>query len=589
MCGIFGYTGSKTNAAEVVLDGLKKLEYRGYDSWGVSVSGAKGKISVCKNVGKIGNATVKTLSASTIGIGHTRWATHGGVTKKNSHPHLSCDKNISLIHNGIIENYDTLREKLVTQCHTFISETDSEVAVHLVEQLRKKYDLTESVRKAFLKLKGLNALVVMESDSESLVAVSNGSPVVVGFGEHENMVASDADALTSHTKTVYYLKDSELVYVNKDTVTLFDTITGKKKSFKKIVLEHGEKASQKGEFKHFMLKEIYEQPQIITSIANDTTMPDRKLAQIIKESFGTYLVGCGTAAYACLAGSYLFSKVAKTHVNWAVGSEFGYHLDFLKNKSLVLALSQSGETMDILESVKKAKTKKATLACLVNVYGSSLFRESHYNFMVGAGPEKAVASTKAFIGMLSHLLLTSYALKGSYEDGKKTLLKASKSVKDLLGKDGIKSIKKLARKIAQVEHIYVVGRGLSYPASLEVALKIKEMSYIHTEGFAAGELKHGVISLITKGTPCIVFAPHDETYGANISGAMELKARGGYIIGVSNKDHEVFDYHISVKDALEGTIIPNVVFGQLLAYYLAIERDCDPDMPRNLAKSVTVK
>src|SRR3989344_3444408 len=589
MCGIFGDTGKNNNAASVILEGLKKLEYRGYDSWGVAVPGLNDLISVRKKIGKIGNATIGNLPDASSGIGHTRWATHGGVTDKNAHPHLSCDKKIAVIHNGIIENYDKLRSKLQNQGHVFVSDTDSEVAVHLIEEYRKTNPLREAVRKAFLAFSGLNAVIALEVGDEGFVAVKSGSPVAVGFGQDGNYLASDAVALSSHTRTVYYLKDNELVYIGKKEVLLFNAETGKPKSFKKIKLDWSVESADLGKYKYFMLKEINEQPDIISRILKEDIEQAILLAKVIKKSYGTYLVGCGTAAYACLAGSYLFSKIAKRHVNWAVGSEFGYQLDFLTDKSFVLALSQSGETMDILEAVRKAKTRNAKIGALVNVMGSTLYREADHKMLIGAGPEKGVASTKVFVSKLAHLVLLSYILAGKNLEGTAVLKKAEMSARGVLRESTISKIKELANKLYKKDHMYIVGRGLSYPASLEAALKIKEISYIHAEGFAAGELKHGVIALIEKGTPCMVYAPNDETYGANLAGAMEMKARGGYIIGVSHKNHEVFDYHIEVKDAAEATIIPNVMVAQLLSYYLAVKLGLDPDKPRNLAKSVTVK
>ncbi|MEK7165600.1 MAG: SIS domain-containing protein [Patescibacteria group bacterium] len=337
-----------------------------------------------------------------------------------------------------------------------------------------------------------------------------------------------------------------------------------------------------------MLKEIYEQPAIISEI-NTRKEEHIKLASVIKKAYGTYMLGCGSAAYIAIAGSYLFSKIAKHHVNTAIGSEFGYQLDFLTDKSLVIALSQSGETMDTLESVKKAKAKGANIAALVNVLGSTLYREANHKILIGAGPEKAVASTKALTGKLAHLTLLAYALAGRINKGQEVVLMAVKSTHELLKNRRVAEIIKIARKLRLIQHIYVIGRGLSYPAALETAIKIKEITYIHAEGMAAGELKHGPLALIEKGSICIAFLPNDETYGANLAGAMEMRARGGIIIGISYSPHEIFDHYVHVTDAREATIIPNIIVGQLLAYYLAIERGLDPDKPRNLAKSVTVK
>lgn len=588
MCGIFGYVGYRTNAPKIILEGLKSLEYRGYDSWGVAAV-TTGKIYLKKRIGKIGEANVDELPASSFAFGHTRWATHGGVTDINAHPHLDCSKKIALIHNGIIENYEEIKKELIKKGHSFISETDTEVAAHLIEEYYKQTDFISAVKKAFNKFSGLSAIMAINTTDNTLAAARNGSPLVVGFGKGENFIASDSTALLPHTKTVHFMEDNEMAVVTKQKVSLFDVQTGKQKQISKMKLNWQIQQAQKGKYPYFMLKEIYEQPEIITNIAQNNLTDAENLAKIIRRSRGCYMVGCGTAAYICLAGTYLFSKIAQRHINTCFGSEFGYQLEFLNKDSLIIALSQSGETMDILESVKKAKNKGAKIFALVNVLGSTLYREAHYKMLVGAGPEKGVASTKASTGKLAHLILLSYAIAGKIDQGQKVLFKAVRGVKKMLLPRSIIKIKKLARKLKNRDHILVIGRGLSYAASLETALKIKEISYIHAEGLAAGELKHGPLALVEKGSPCIVFAPNDETYGANLAGAMEMKARGGYIIGVSYKPHEIFDYYIEVEDAEEATIIPNIVFAQLLAYYLTVEKGLDPDKPRNLAKSVTVK
>lgn len=588
MCGIFGYIGKRRDAAEIVLLGLKRLEYRGYDSWGVAVASGK-KIRVKKKVGKIGKATVFELPPSSFGFGHTRWATHGGVTDINSHPHLDCSCQIAVVHNGIIENYEKIKAKLLKKNHRFISETDSEVFAHLVEEYCLKFDFQRAVIKAFGDVSGLNAFIIMNSNLPEFAAVRNGSPLVVGFGKGENFLASDPAALLPHTKRVFYLEDNQMAIVGEKSVQITDLKTHRKVIPKIVTLNWSSAEAEKGKFDHFMLKEIFEQPGVVNHIAQSSLPEIEKLAKLVAKSFGAYLIGCGTAAYACLAGSYLFSKIAHRHMNSCVASEFGYQLDFLTPRSLIIALSQSGETMDTMEAVRKAKEKGAKIIALVNVLGSTLFREADFKILINAGPEKAVASTKAFTGKIAHLVLLSYAMAGKAKIGKKVVEMAAASGRDLLLGKNILKIKKIARKISNREHIYVVGRGLSYPASLETALKIKEISYIHAEGLAAGELKHGTLALIEKGTPAIVFLPNDETYGANFAGAMELAARGAMIIGVSFKPSEIFDEYIHVKNAKEATIIPNVMVGQLLAYYLTLERGFDPDMPRNLAKSVTVK
>jgi len=600
MCGIFGYIGKRENAPSIVLDGLRTLEYRGYDSWGVAVvptaklsnypiNQLSNKIFVKKKAGKIGDATVSEMPKSTLAFGHTRWATHGGVTDTNAHPHADCTGTIALIHNGIFENYEEYKKRLKRKGHVFVSDTDTEVIVHLVEDYAKTMIFTKAVQRAFNDMVGLNAIIAMDAKSRTFVAVRTGSPLVVGYGKGENFLASDATALLPHTKRVYFLKDNEMAVISDDVIRIMQAKNGSRVSPTLQKLDWSVAQADRGKYPHFMLKEIYEQPTIVTDIASSAPGQTMKLAMLIKKSYGAYMVGCGTASYACLAGSYLFSKISRRHINWAVGSEFGYYLDFITDRSLVIALSQSGETMDILESMKKVREKGAKIFALVNVLGSTLYREAHDKMLLGAGPEKGVASTKAFTAKLAHLVLLAYALKGSVKEGQKVLRQAVISAKKVLSPTFVRKIRTLAKRLKNREHLYVIGRGLSYPASLEVALKIKEVSYIHAEGFAAGELKHGVIALVDKGTPCIAFLPNDETYGANLAGAMEMKARGGYIIGVSYKPHEVFDMYVPVCDAREATIIPNVIVGQLLAYYLSIQRGLDPDKPRNLAKSVTVK
>ena len=595
MCGIFGYVGNKTNAATLVLEGLKRLEYRGYDSWGVAAvplipgqARDDNKIVLKKKAGKIGTATVSDLPKSTLAFGHTRWATHGGVTDLNAHPHLECTGTIALIHNGIFENYEEVKKKLMARGHHFKSETDTEVAVHLIEEYAKRMMFAKAVQKAFNEMKGLNAIIALDMKNHKLIAARNGSPLVVGYGDNENFLASDASALLPHTKQVHFLEDGEMAILAAHGVMLFDAQTGEHHYPQKQHLTWNTTDAEKGDYPYFMLKEMYEQPGVVSDIAANASYANDH-ANYIKKSRGTYLVGCGTASYAAIAGEYLFSKIAKRHVNVAIGSEFGYHLDFLTPESLIIAISQSGETMDILESIKKAKLKGAKIMALVNVMGSSLYRMADYKTLIDAGPERGVASTKAFIGMLAHLTLLAYAVAGKTNEGVTVLTHAVMSMKKILSDPSVKKIKELAKKLDHTEHIYVIGRGLSYPTALEAALKIKEISYIHAEGLAAGELKHGPLALITRGTPCIAFVPNDETYEANLAGAMEMKARGGYIIGVSHTPNKVFDYYIPVPDAQEATIMPNVVVAQLLAYYLTIAKKLDPDMPRNLAKSVTVK
>lgn len=586
MCGIFGYIGKRNSAADIVLEGLKLLEYRGYDSWGITVKEEKNLV-VDKHVGKIGDAKV-TLPKSSIGIGHTRWATHGGVTVANAHPHPDCTKSIAVIHNGIIENFQEIKDGLLKKGHKFLSETDTEVVPHLIEEYLKKEGFSSSVRDAFNQLKGLNAIVVANAVSQEIVAAKTGSPLVVGVGNSELFVASDATGILKHTKKMLFLKDNEMVILGKD-LQLISLPEGKKQKpvFEKIDWKIED--VDRGSFPHFMIKEIYEQPRIIRNIAQNYSDQIETLTKLIEQAKGTFFIGAGTAFNACLAGAYLFSKIAHQHVNTTAASEFNYLEDFLTKQSLIIALSQSGETIDVVEPLQRAKQKGSKIVAVTNALGSTIYRMADYKVLLGAGPEKAVASTKAYIAKLAILLVLTFSITKKTARGKELLLNAANEIDRLLEKQNIAKVKKLARVLASSEHIYTIGRGMSYSTALESALKIKEVSYIHTEGLAGGELKHGTIALITKGTPAIVFAPNDETFDAMISNATEIKARGGLVIGVGPKKAPVFDHWIEVKDVNEANILTQVIPAQLLGYYLALEKGYDPDKPRNLAKSVTVK
>ena len=587
MCGIFGYVGKQQKAAEIVLEGLKLLEYRGYDSWGVAVKQNK-KLEIDKHVGKIGDAKVN-LPTSSLGIGHTRWATHGGVTVANAHPHTDCAKTIAVVHNGIVDNFQELKDGLIKKGHKFISETDTEIIPHMIEENLKHVGFSSSVREAFNALKGLNAVVVANAVSKEIVAAKTGSPLVVGIGDEELFIASDASAIVKHTKKVIFLEDNQMVILG-DSLKLIELPEGKEINPKFHILDWKFEDTQKGDFKHFLLKEIYEQPRVIENIALNYAVETKNFASLIENAFGTFLIGCGTASYAALAGTYLFSRIAKKHINFSIGSEFTYLEDYLTPKSLLIPISQSGETIDVVEPVAKAKTKGSQIAAIVNVLGSTLYRQADYKILLGAGQEKAVVGTKSFIAMVSLLIFIVFAFVKKQDLGKKLLIEASRNVKEILRDDFAKEIKKIAEKLKNKEHIFVIGRGLSYATALEATLKIKETACIHAEGFAGGELKHGVIALIEKGTPCIVFAPNDETYDDIVSNAQEIKARGGFIIGIGPKNNNVFDNFLETKDVGDATIIPQVVISQLLAYYLALKRGIkDPDKPRNLAKSVTVK
>ncbi|MBI2028509.1 MAG: glutamine--fructose-6-phosphate transaminase (isomerizing) [Candidatus Levybacteria bacterium] len=586
MCGIFGYVGKKSSAAKIVFDGLKLLEYRGYDSWGIAIK-IKNKFIIEKHVGKIGDAKIN-LPEGDLGIGHTRWATHGGVTVANAHPHLDCTKSITVVHNGIVENFQEIKDKLVKLGHKFVSETDTEVIPHLIEENLKHIGFASSVRNSFNKLRGLNAIVVANAVSKEIVAAKNGSPLIAGIGSGEFLVSSDIVGIVPHTRNVIFLKDNEMVILGKE-IQLISLPTGKKLSIRPEKIDWKFENTSKGKFQDFMIKEIHEQPLIVRNIAKNYSESLKKLANYVQNAKGTFFIGAGTAFHAGLSGTYFFSKIAKKHVNTTVASEFNYLEDFLTKESLVIVLSQSGETIDVVEPVNRAKSKKSKIVAITNSLGSTLYRMADYNVLLNAGPEKAVASTKAYIAKLSVLLMLTFALINKEERAKEILLRTAKEMERLLESKQVLEIKKIAKFLSKTRNIYALGRGASYPSALEAALKIKEVTYIPTEGFPGGELKHGTIALIGHGTPVIVFAPQDETYESIISNAIEIKSRGGVIIGISDRQSSAFDYFISVKDVEEGSYLAQVVVAQLLAYYMAVELKLDPDMPRNLAKSVTVK
>src|SRR3989339_1702418 len=574
MCGIFGYLGNNQHAGALILDGLKALEYRGYDSWGVAIKKADGTVFIEKHTGKIGNASLPVFQ-SHIGIGHTRWATHGGVTNKNAHPHVDCSKKIAIVHNGIVENFKPLKSHLIQKKHIFTSETDSEVIAHLIEEIHTtEPDLVKVMQRLRSRIHGMNAIIAFFPEYESFYIIKNGSPIVVGVGNKEFFIASDTSAIIPHTKRIYFLEDEEMLELTKSGIRLYNN-TGMKKKISYSTITYSAESAQKGSYDHFMLKEISEQPQILKNIINTKKREIIQAAQIIKKAYGTYLIGCGTASYACLAGTYLFSKIAHRHINFAISSEFLYLVDFLKDSSLVFALSQSGETIDTISSVKKAKEKNAKLLSLTNSRGSTLYRMSDYNLLLHAGPEKAVASTKAYTAKIAFLYLIAHKIAKTYSLGEKNLTKAIDEVTEIIFHKS--KIQSLSSKIKDHQSIFILGRGVSYAAALESALKIKEVSYIHAEGFAAGELKHGVIALIEKDTPVILFNPEDETYDDTLSAAHEVKARGAHVIGVSSRNDDVYDTYIEVKNCGDATIIPNVVIAQLLGYYLSLSKGHDPD------------
>lgn len=591
MCGIVGYVGKRTNAGGLVMEGLKNLEYRGYDSWGIAWKDGEG-MSVEKDIGRISHLNPEDFgsSGSSIAIAHTRWATHGGVTACNAHPHVSCDGQIAVIHNGIVENYQELRAELKKKGHTFRSEVDTEVVAHLVEEeMKTTDDFGAAFRKACLRCKGRNGFLALHAASQTLVAARTGSPLIVGVGDDGYFIASDTPAFLEHTRTVQYIDDGEMAVTDGKSILFYDIATGEERTKREIPITWSHEEARKDGYKHYMLKEIMDQKESVARAVSQEEDQIAKLAKAIAKAKGTFLVGCGTAHKACMAAEYFFSVVSKHHVNVASASEFKMYHHFLVPQSLLIVVSQSGETADVLEAIRVAKSKGAKVLAIVNVPGSSIAREADETLLIHAGPERAVASTKALTGQLAVLMLIAYALAGKLAEGKKLLLETASMINDMLNPRYVERLEDLAERIKDKENLYIIGRSWNYPMALESAIKIQEVSYIHAEGFAGGEIKHGPIALIDKGTPCVILAGQDEVYPDIISNAAQLKARGGWVIGIGPKKNESFDAWVKVPDAGAAQAIVNIIPVQILAYFLAVQRGKDPDMPRNLAKSVTVK
>lgn len=588
MCGVFGYFGGQQNAGEIVFEGLKRLEYRGYDSWGV-VTKVSDSLVVEKKTGKIGTAKLNGTSIGSLSLGHTRWATHGGVTDQNAHPHLDCAGEVAVVHNGIIENYSLLKEDLLKSGHKFVSGTDSEVAAHLIEQgLHKGQSPIKAIKDTIGKLKGYNALVVLIKNHPGFFAYSHGSPLVVAKAADAWLVASDASALLPHSQKLYFLDQGDFIAVNGDEASLsrLDTENLSPVPIKKVDWSFFE--AEKGQWPHFMLKEIHEQAEVIPAIFGDPAKLNL-VTPLLQSCSRLYLVGCGTAYHAALAGSYFLNQVLDIPVQAVVGSEFSGLSGKAKKGDLMLSLSQSGETMDTLEAVRHFKDNKLPVVAMVNALGSTLDRLADATLPLSAGPEIAVASTKAFTAKLSLLLSLAVALDLSAKTKLPLSGKIKRSVKAVLNETVQKQLKTIAKGLASNNHLYVIGRDSLYPVALEIALKIKEISYIHAEGMAGGELKHGTIALIETGTPVIVLAGTGHGRESALSSAAELKARGAKVIGISPLTDPVFDEWVNVDDLGDATGILMAIAGQLLAYYLTLDKGYDPDKPRNLAKSVTVK
>ena len=591
MCGIFAYSGHRKNAAQLMIEGLKNLEYRGYDSWGIAYKDGN-EIEIYKEVGKIGDfEDLDQFKNSSLAIGHSRWATHGRVNKKNAHPQASENKEIVIVHNGIFENYLEVKKYLEKLGHNFTSETDTEVIAHLIEQHARTHSLEDSVKMAVKEIEGRYAIVVTQKGTNKLIAARKGSPIIIGVNKEkeEYFIASDIPAFLKYTKNVIYLDDDQIAVIDGKEINFFHSLTSEKIEKRIIEIDLEPEHAEKGNFPHFMIKEIMEQKDTLSRAINQDTATIERLAKAIQNAESTYFVGCGTAGKVGMVGQYLFSKIAKKQINFSFGSEFPYQKHFLTHKTLLVGISQSGETADTLEAIEIAQEKKSKIASIVNVESSTMARISDIILPIKAGPEIGVASTKATTSQLAILTLLAYATDNRLREGEQLLIKTVSQINDMLNPRYDEHIMKIAQKIKDVESMYIIGRGMNYPMALEAAIKLQEVSYIHAEGFAAGELKHGPIALISQNTPVIALVSNDDCKQEILSNATEIKSRGGYIIGVAPENHPVFDFWIKVPNVGDASPIVNIIPVQILAYQLAILRQNDPDKPRNLAKSVTVK
>lgn len=612
MCGIVGYIGYR-EAWPIVLKGLKRLEYRGYDSAGIALMNDSGQ-HIYKKAGKV--AVLEEYAADkdksgTIGMGHTRWATHGVPSDRNSHPHTSNGGKLSIIHNGIIENYATLKEELTSRGHEFKSDTDTEVLIHLIEEIQEieNIDLLEAVRLALQEVNGAYAIVIMDKEHpDRLIAARKGSPMVIGVGAGEYFIASDATPIIEYTKTVIYLKDGEIALITKNDLlvkqldNVVQTPLIQELQLKLEMLE-------KGGFDHFMLKEIYEQPRSIKDCMRGRIYPEegkvqlggiKEFAEKLKNIDRIIIVACGTSWHAGLVGEYLIEEYARIPVEVEYASEFRYRNPIITEKDVVIAISQSGETADTMAAIEMAKERGATIFGICNVAGASIPRLTHAGVYTHAGPEIGVASTKAFTAQVTVLTLMAF-----YMAQQKGTITTSKLIELLTELDHIPEkiqvalesnelIKEVAEKIKDSTNCLFLGRGSGFPVALEGALKLKEISYIHAEGYPAAEMKHGPIALIDEEMPVVFIATQNSSYEKVISNIQEVKARKGKVIAiVTQGDTEVkkmADYCIEIPDANEAflPLIATIPL-QLLSYHIAVMRGCNVDQPRNLAKSVTVE
>jgi len=609
MCGIVGYIGDK-QAADFLMEGLSKLEYRGYDSAGIAVYEGD-KIRVEKSVGRLSALADKikdNVPQGTIGIGHTRWATHGRPSDINAHPHTDCTGDFVVVHNGIIENYLNLKEELIEKGHSFKSETDTEVVAHLLEEVWDG-DFVSSVREVLRRIEGSYSLVFMcKREPDKLICTKQDNPLVIGLGDGENFIASDIPAIINRTRRTYILNDGELAVVKKDSIEITNR-KGEPITKKVFEVNWNAEAAEKGGYEHFMLKEINEQPKAVRDtmsqrIAKDgksITLDELKWDKAYLDSFNKiYIVACGTAYHAGLVGKYYIEKLARKPVEVDVASEFRYRDPIVDENTLFIVVSQSGETSDTLAALKESKRRGARTLALTNVVGSSIAREADQVLYTWAGPEIAVASTKAYTTQLIlFFMLALYMaeiLESIPQERVEELIESLKKVPAQISEtlSDVEPIKTFAKQYGYNDDVFYIGRGLDYDVALEGALKLKEISYIHAEAYAAGELKHGTLALIVEGVPVIALATQKHVYEKTLSNIKEVKARDAVVIGIATADDDELekyvDHVMKVPETDEYlTPILAVVPLQLLAYYAAITRGCDVDKPRNLAKSVTVE
>ena len=586
MCSIIGYLGV-SSAAPIIVKGLKRMEYRGYDSVGVATF-SEHQINVRKGVGKVleVNKTAKLDELSgTTGIGHTRWATHGMVTDTNAHPHPSSSGEVAIVHNGIIENHEELKKDLQNKGYTFKSQTDSEVIANL---LQYNYDKTREIKKSITdtvsELKGSYAFVAVFQDG-TLAAARLHEPLIVGISKDGYFISSDVLGFVEYTDEVIYIDNKEFVTIDNNGLKIFDfNANPVQHSITKVSKEFAD--AYKGEYAHYTLKEISEQPSTILNAGNNTRLEIDLASDSIKHAKNVYITGSGTSYNAALIAKFLFSKYAKIKIDPVISSEAQFSPNIFEEKSILIAVSQSGESADVLETVNIAKKTGSKIISIVNIMTSSLVHQSSVAVGLNCGPEIGVAATKSFTSQL----VIIYKIVDNICNGciGLDLTNASEAIKKIISNDS--KIKEVAKRLKNVSDIYVLGRGIHYPIALEGSLKLKELTYIHAEGLPGGELKHGPLALMDSNSYVLIINPNDSTYNDTLTSAREIKARGAKIIGISDMPSDVYDYWLDIPSVSESLYpLVEIVPIQLLAYHSAVDRDFDPDYPRNLAKSVTVK